>query len=387
MHRNIPRDILAVVQQRLAHYPAVALLGARQVGKTTLARQLVDQIPNALYLDLQKISDRAKIENDPELFLQMNQGRLICLDEIQLLPELFATLRSYIDVTGTMGQFLLLGSASRDLIRQSSESLAGRIAYLEITPFTRKEIEGIFDQPSHWLKGGYPRSILEDHDNHSFEWRWNYIKTFLERDIPQLGFSIPAKTLERMWTMLAHVHGQLINYSNLGNSLGVSYHTIKSYIDILEQTFVVRTLKPYEVNLGKRLVKSPKVYIRDSGLLHALLGIESINDLLGHPVVGNSFESYIIENIITHMPRWEPYFYRDSAGNEVDLLLVRGNHKIALEIKSSTAPKAGKGFWNSLKVVNPDEAWVIGHVDQTYPGPNGTIISNLHNFLLDHEPK
>ncbi|NCN04265.1 MAG: ATP-binding protein [Spirochaetales bacterium] len=384
MHNKVPRALLNIIHKRLGSYPAVALLGARQVGKTTLARQIVEQVPGALYLDLQKASDRAKIENDPELFLQLNKDHLVCLDEIQLLPEIFSSMRSSIDDTRRPGQFLMLGSASRDLIRQSSESLAGRIAYLDITPFTRTEIEGLIPQEKHWLKGGYPGSLLKDQDEESFEWRWNYIQTFLERDIPQLGFSIPAKTLERMWTMLAHTHGQLVNYSNLGKSLGVTHHTIKSYIDILEQTFVVRTLKPYEANLGKRLVKSPKVYIRDTGLLHALLGIETMNGLLGHPVVGNSFESYVIENVLTHMPRWEPSFFRDATGNEVDLVLSRGNQLIAVEIKSSTAPKVEKGFWNSLKLINPDEIWIIGQVDGTYPGPQGSTVSGLRDFLREH---
>ena len=381
MQKYIDRDIRSTVTQRLKNHPAVALLGARQAGKSTLAKVVVKEFPEALYLDLELPSDRAKIESEPELFLKLNAGRLICLDEIQLLPEIFAVLRSVIDREGSNSQFLLLGSASRDLIRQSSETLAGRIAYLNITPFTRTELEGLVPQEIHWLRGGYPRALFKSDDEESFEWRWNYIKTFLERDIPQLGFSIPARTLERFWTMLAHNHGQIVNYSSLGNSLGVSSHTIKSYIDILEQTFVVKTLKPYSTNLGKRLVKSPKIYIRDSGILHGLLGIETINDLLGHPVVGSSFEFYVIENILTCMPRWRASFYRDSTGNEVDLLLERGNRKIAVEIKCSASPKPGKGFRNSLKFLDPDEKWIIGQVDSPYPGPDGSTVTSLMEFL------
>lgn len=215
----------------------------------------------------------------------------------------------------------------------------------------------------------------------SINWRLDYIKTFLERDIPQLGFSIPALTLERFWTMLAHSHCQLVNYSNLGKSLGVSHHTIKSYIDILEQTFVIKTIKPYSTNQGKRLVKSPKVYIRDTGLLHTLLGIEEMNGLLGHPVVGNSFESYVIENILIKLPRWKYSFYRDSSGNEVALVLEKGDRCIAIEIKSSTAPTLEKGFWNSIKFLNPTELWVIAQVDYSYPGPRGVMITNLEGFL------
>lgn len=267
------------------------------------------------------------------------------------------------------------------MINQSSETLAGRIAYIDVTPFNRAEIAEVCSQEVHWLRGGYPGSILQDDDEESFEWRWNYIKTFLERDIPQLGYSIPAKTLERFWTMLAHNHGHILNYSSLGKSLGVSHHTVKSYIDILEQTFIIRTLKPFSTNLGKRLVKSSKVYIRDTGLLHALLGIEGMNDLLGHPVVGNSFESYVIENICTMFPRWAASFYRDSGGNEVDMVLERGEKRIAIEIKSSSAPKPGNGFWRSVDFLKPHETWVIGQVDSIYPGPGNSRVADLGGFL------
>jgi len=361
--------------------PVVALLGARQVGKSTIARELIREAPNALYLDLEKASDRQKVESDPELFFRANRDSLICLDEIQLLPELFRSIRSHVDENERNGQFLILGSASRDLIHQSSESLAGRIAYLEITPFSYGELPGTISLEDHWVRGGYPRSILQADAEESFEWRLNYIKTFLERDIPQLGFSIPAKTLERFWTMLAHTHGQIINYSNLGKALGVSHHTVKSYIDILEQTFVVGTLKPYSTNLRKRLIKSPKVYIRDTGILHALLGLEDLNDLLGHPVSGTSFESYVIENIRVRFSRWNLCFYRDSTGNEIDLILQRAGRTIAVEIKSSTAPKPEKGFWNAHSFLSPDESWIIGQVDSTYPGPAGTTVTSLAGFL------
>ena len=384
MHEFVERSIESAVRKRLANYPAVVLLGARQVGKSTLAKKIVGKRADAVYLDLELKSERAKIENDPELFLRMNSRKLICLDEVQRLPEVFSVLRSSIDRTGTNGQFLILGSASRDLINQSSQTLAGRIAYLDVTPFNRHELADAARQEIHWLRGGYPGSVLTANDEDSFEWRLDYIRTFLERDIPQLGFSIPAKSLERLWTMLAHHHGQIANYSSLGNALGVSHHTVKSYVDILEQTFIVRALKPYSANLGKRLVKSPKVYIRDTGLLHALLGIESMNDLLGHPVVGNSFESYVIENVCSLLSRWTPSFYRDSGGNEVDLVLERGTKRIVVEIKSSSAPKPEGGFWRSVEVLKPDEVWIIGQVDSIYPGQNGSKVSNLDGFLEHH---
>ncbi len=387
MQIMIPRSLESVLFKRLENYPAVALLGARQVGKSTLAKSVAASRSNAIYLDLELNSDRTKIEADPELFLRLNSDKLICLDEIQRLPEIFSTLRSYIDKSGVKAQFLILGSASRDLINQSSESLAGRIAFLDVTPFNRWEISGIVLQELHWLRGGYPGSILKSEEDESFEWRRNYIRTFLERDIPQLGFSIPAKSMERLWTMLAHNHGQCVNYSSLGNSLGVSHHTVKSYIDILEQTYIIRTLKPYASNLGKRLVKSPKVYMRDTGLLHALLGIEKMNDLLGHPVVGTSFESYCIENICNLLPRWTPSFYRDSTGNETDLVLERAGKKIAIDIKSSSAPKPEKGFWRSVDFLQPDEVWIIGQVDSIFPGPNGSRVSDLAGFIRSLESR
>ena len=384
MQKYLPRTLEQTIEKRLANFPVVALLGARQVGKSTLAKKIVSAHGNALYLDLELKSDRAKIETDGELFLDQNTNKLICLDEVQLLPEIFSVLRSHIDKSHSNGQFLILGSASRDLIAQSSQTLAGRIAYIDITPFNRIETLNQYNRIEHWLRGGYPGSLLKPDDEESFEWRLNYIKTFLERDIPQLGYSIPARTLERFWTMIAHTHGHVVNYSNLGKSLGVSHHTARSYIDILEQTFIIRTLPPFSTNVGKRLIKSPKVYIRDSGLLHTLLGIEEINDLLGHPVAGNSYESYIIENICTLMPRWKPMFYRDSSGNEVDLVLEKGNKTIAIEIKLSTAPKPEKGFWNAVEFLKPDDLWILGQVDSTYPGPNGSQVGNLEGFLQQY---
>lgn len=383
MAKKIERLFQEQIEMRLKHNPVVALLGARQVGKSTLANRIMESYPNSIYLDLEKRSDRNKIENDPELFLSHNKGKLICLDEIQMMPEIFSVLRSHIDENERNAQFLILGSASRDLIQQSSETLAGRIAYIEITPFHFKEIKNDIPIQDHWLKGGYPKSILQNNLDESVNWRNDYIKTFLERDIPQLGFTIPAITLERFWRMLAHTHGQVINYSSLGRSLGVTHHTIKSYVDILEQTFVIKTLEPYSSNEGKRLIKSPKVYIRDTGLLHALLEIENMNSLLGHPVVGHSFEFYVIENIIMNAPKWRYSFYRDSTGNEIDLVLEKGLRKIVIEIKSSTSPKLEKGFWNSTKFLKPDEMWLIAQVDSTYPGPQGVKITNLELFLND----
>ena len=274
-----------------------------------------------------------------------------------------------------------MGSASRDLISQSSETLAGRLAYVEITPFLFPEITNTITLTDHWLKGGYPKSILQPDLGESMDWRRDYIKTFLERDIPKLGFSIPALKLERFWKMLAHSHCQLLNLSNIGKALGVSHHTVRSYIDILEQTFLVKTLPPYTTNRKKRLIKTPKLYIRDTGLLHTLLNIEEMNDLLGHPIIGFSFESYVIENIMSHYPKWDYSFYIDSVGNEVDLILEKGRRLIAVEIKASTSPKPGKGFWNAIEFLKPTQSFVIALVKEPFPGPKGVTITNLEYFL------
>jgi len=373
------RAILTEILKRLQSNPAVALLGARQVGKSTLAAMVMAQHPNAICLDLERPSDLNKLA-DPEAFFQQFQDRLICLDEIQRAPELFALLRSVIDRNQRNGQFLFLGSASRDLIRQSSESLAGRVSYLEITPFARIEVP---DLPIHqlWLHGGYPRSLLGMDDEVSFQWREDYIRTFLERDIPQLGFHIPANTLGRFWRMLAHSHGQTLNASKLADSMGVSGHTIRKYIDLLEQTFVVRALQPWSGNSKKRLVKSPKVYIRDSGLLHALLDIASMEQLFAHPVYGTSYEGFVIENIVTQLPRWKASFYRTSSGAEMDLVLEKQGRRIAIEIKASTSPKLGRGNWSALEALQPDESFVVAPVDVSYPMSENVMVMPLDAML------
>jgi len=361
----------------LENYPVVALLGARQVGKSTLAKEISADFQDAVYLDLESPRDVNKLQ-DPEAFFELNKDSLICLDEIQRMPGLFEVLRAVVDKTRQ--RFLVLGSASRELIRQSSESLAGRIAYLELTPFTLDEIPDV-DSKTHWLRGGYPKSVLAKNDEVSFEWRLNYIRTFLERDIPQLGFNIPANTLHRLWQMLAHNQGQTLNSAKLGNSLDKSANTVRHYIDILEQTFLVRTLAPYSVNVKKRLVKAPKVFLRDSGLLHTLLDIETLNNLMGHPVYGSSFEGYVIENILVNLPRWKPHFYRTAGGAELDLVLSRGTEIVAIEIKASSAPKPSRGFWSSCEDINATRKYVIGAVDEAYPIKNGALVCSISELI------
>jgi len=344
--KYIPRQIESELHDSLLGFPAVAVLGPRQCGKSTLAKRVVAEHPSAIYLDLEKPADLAKL-HEPELFFSQHSGKLVCLDEIQRLPDIFSVLRSIIDEQGCNGQFLFLGSASRDLIRQSAETLAGRIAYLELTPLSYHEIQNSGEPVTLndlWLKGGFPDSLLTRDAKASRRWRENFIRTFLERDIPQLGFRIPAPALRRVWQMCAHDQGQLLNSSKLGASLGVSHTTFRSYIDLLSETYMLRILPPYIPNIKKRLVKSPKVYLRDSGILHSLLAIDTFDDLLGHPVFGASWETVAMEAIIASFPGWEPFFYRTVTGVEIDLILVRGSRKMAFEFKASTAPKVTKGF-------------------------------------------
>ena len=381
----IKRFLTEKIRKKLPNIPGVIILGPRQCGKSTLAKAIISEIENAVYLDLERPSDINKL-TDPEAFFSLNADKLICLDEIQRVPELFPILRSVIDENRRNGQFIILGSASPDLIRQSSETLAGRVSYFELTPFLFKEISE-HSSPNKlrklWLRGGFPRSYLASDEKESFEWRLNFIRTFLERDIPQLGFRIPAKTLERFWKMCAHLHGQLLNSSKLGESLGVSHHTVRSYSDLLEQTFVLRVLRPYESNLKKRLIKSPKIYIRDTGLLHALLDIESHNELLGHPVYGASWEGFVIENILSVLPNWNAFFYRAASGSELDLVLEKGKRRIAVECKVSTSPTLNRGFWNAVKDLALREVWIIAPIRESYPGGRGVTVAPLEAFI-DH---
>lgn len=365
----IKRQIEPELRECLFDFPATAVLGPRQCGKTTLAQKIIADKPTALYLDLERHADLAKLQ-EPELFFAQHRGKLICLDEVQRLPDIFPLLRSIIDSHAGNGHFLLLGSASRELIRQSSETLAGRIAYLELTPLLYQEIaksEKIISLQTFWMRGGFPDSLLARTDKSSRRWRDNFIRTFLERDIPQLGFRIPAPTLRRVWQMCAHTQGQLLNSSQLGSALGVSHTTFRSYIDLLAETYMLRILPSYAANLKKRLIKSPKVYLRDTGILHSLLAIDSFDDLLGHPNFGASWETLAMETIIAAFPEWEPFFYRTAAGTELDLVLIRGNRKLAFEFKASTSPHVTKGFWNGLKDLKIEKAWIIAPIDAGYP--------------------
>jgi len=376
MHSYYRREKENIIKKHLDTFPCVALLGARQVGKSTLAKHILKDYKSSIYLDLEDPRDIAKLQ-EPLAFLEANNDKMICIDEVQRKPEIFQIFRTYLDQNNRTGQLLILGSASRDLIKQSSESLAGRISYIEINPFVANEVK---DLNRLWMQGGYPISYQQDSEM-SYDWRINYIRTFLERDIPQLGINIPAEKLRRFWTMLAHCNGSLLNASKLASSMGVSIPTVKNYLDILEGTFVIRQLRPYHSNTKKRLIKSPKVYIRDTGLTHCLLGIENYNDLLGHPALGNSYEAFIIASILERFPRYEASFYRSSGGAEIDLVLQKGNQKIAIEIKSSQAPSLNKGFFEALKVIKPQRVLVVAPVDKPYPLKADVWVYNLESLL------
>lgn len=335
-----------------------------------------------LYLDLQNLDDLNKLR-EPMLFFQANQDVTICLDEIQLVPELFSVLRSEIDRHRRPGRFILLGSASQDLIQKTSESLAGRVGLIELTPFTIEEVEQNidFELNKFWLRGGYPDSYLASSEQGSVLWRENFLRTYVERDIPQLGFQIPALQLRRLLTMCAHNQGQLFNSSKLGESLGVTYQTIRRYIDLMEQTFIIRSLPPFEKNIKKRLVKSPKIFVRDSGLLHRLLQVDDFNSLMGNPVFGSSWEGFVIENIISSLRDCKFSFYRSATGDELDLLIERGSRTIAVECKASSAPQVTKGFWRALETTKPDKTYIVSPVSASYPFKNDVEVCGLSDFL------
>lgn len=372
MQSYVSRNIESELTECLVQFPCTAILGPRQCGKTSVAKTIVNQRNDSVYLDLERPADAQKLL-EPELFFEEHKTRLICLDEIQRVPELFPVLRGWVD-RNPSSRFLILGSASRDLIRQSSESLAGRIAYLELTPFLSEELGACaIPEKKLWMRGGFPDSLLASSEAASLRWRNQFIQTFLERDIPLLGFSIPPQTLRRVWFMCAHGHGQVLNASAFASSLGVSHTTVRKYVELLAQTFMVRILPPFEVNLKKRMVKTPKVYLRDSGILHALLGLDTFSDLLGHPVYGASWEGFALEQILAGYPGWTAGFYRTSDGTELDLVLEKGGQRIGFEFKASASPSLTKGFWNSCEVLNLDKAFIVAPVDAGF-----RIKKNVH---------
>ena len=377
----IPRDLEAAVRASLRRFPVVALVGARQVGKTTLAHRLLRRMPGqAVLLDLERPSDLAKIA-EPELYLEPLAGKLVVLDEVQRAPGLFQVLRALVDAHRRPGRFLLLGSASPDLLRQSAESLAGRVVYYELGPFALHEV-GSAHAARLWLRGGFPGSYLARSESASLTWRDAFIATHLERDLPQLGVRVPAANLRRFWLMLAHGHGQLWNASRIGASLGLTAPTIRHYLDILSATLMVRELPPYHANLKKRLVKTPKVYIRDSGILHGLLGLKTRDEVLAHPVCGASWEGWAIEQILALAPaRARPSFYRTAAGAEVDLVLEQpAGSMLGFEIKRSVEPRPSRGLLAAMEDLGLRKAYLVCPVRERFvlaPGVEAVPVEEL----------
>jgi predicted AAA+ superfamily ATPase len=389
MQGMIKRRIQSNLQDLLGSSPAVALIGPRQVGKTTLALEISETRPS-IYLDLESDADRAKL-GEPELYLSQHTDKLVILDEVHRLPNLFQNLRGLIDrgrrSGRKAGQFLLLGSASVDLLRQSGETLAGRIAYLEMHPIDGLEVP-TEDISRLWVRGGFPDSFLAEGDHISQRWRQDFIRTYLERDIPQLGPRIPAETLRRFWTMLAHHQSGLLNAAEFARSLGVDGKTVASYLDLLVDLLLVRRLEPWHANVGKRLVKSPRIYVRDSGLTHTLLGLANEEQLLGHPVAGASWEGFAIETLIAAAPTGTTAnFYRTAAGAEIDLLLtLPGRRPWAIEIKRSLSPTLEKGFYLACEDLEPEQRLVLYPGEVSFPLKNDVTalsISSAARMLQD----
>jgi len=364
----------------LKGFPCVAIIGPRQVGKTTLAKQIQKGYESTIYLDLELRNDFVKLE-DPETYLKQFEDHLVIIDEVQRKKELFPVLRALIDQNRIPGRFLILGSAAPDLLRNSSESLAGRIAYYELTPFLVPEVYPENEITELWVRGGFPDPFLKK--KYWLEWMNNFVKTNFERDLPNLGFPADSITGERLWTMLAHYHGNIINYAEIGKSLELSIHTIKKYIGFLENAFLVRTISPFHSNAKIRLVKSPKVYIRDSGILHYLSGIESFDQLLGNPKKGASWEGFVIEQIIPLLsPNRKVYFYRTHDGAELDLVITKGERPVAgIEIKFGSGPSATRGNTEAVHFLETVQNFLLIKDEEDYLLSNGFRVCGLNIFL------
>ena len=377
------RFVTAHIMEDLDFFPIVGIIGPRQVGKTTLAKFIRQDLPSkSLYLDLELDSDLRRLA-DAEAFLKFHQDKCIILDEVQRMPELFPLLRALVDQDRRAGRFILLGSASPEMLSKSSETLAGRISYSELTPLSWPEVSPNFTREEHWLRGGFPQALLSKKHIHRKRWLSNFIETFIYRDLQGLNYIVTPKLVENLLEMLVSINGNILNMSDLSRSLGVSQPTINRYLDILEGGFIITRLQPYFVNVSKRIIKAPKIYIRDSGILHNIANIESYEQLLGHNIVGGSFEGYVIEQIRRSVTSdWKFYFYRTQKGAETDLVLITPNgKKICIEIKLSNNPTVSRGFYQTLEDIKPDYSFVIMPEGQEYPKDHNIWVCSLDLFL------
>lgn len=378
-----PRQIEPILLERVSHFPVVGITGARQAGKTTLAKTIQEKLQKtSLYLDLELPSDLAKLQS-PELFLRENEDKTVIIDEVQRMPELFPLLRSLVDIKRVPGRFIILGSASPELLKQSSETLAGRISYLELSPFHCREYPAN-NFKTLWLRGGFPPALFAAGEAMAFQWLSDFVTTFIERDLPQFGLITPSQVLRRLLQMLTSIHSNLLNYSLLANSLGLTMPTVKRYFSYLENAYFLRILSPWYVNVSKRLVKTPKVYFIDSGVLHALTGISDFNQLLGHPIAGASWEGYVIQQIIANLPpNMHPFFYRTKDGSELDLVLVKGNEvKLAVEIKLTDHPSLTRGNRIAHTDLGKPPLFILTPGGGDYPLEENIRVSDLEHFWM-----
>lgn len=385
----IVRAIEKQVLEDLSFFPVISILGPRQVGKTTLVKALQAVIPKeTLYLDLELDTDKSRL-SDPEVFLKFHQHKCVIIDEAQRMPQLFPLLRALVDMDRQPARFILLGSASPEIIKGSSETLAGRISYIELMPFSRLEITSQYSLQQHWLKGGFPQALLASKEQQTYRWLKNFIETYIQRDILELGYQITPQVFRNLLNMLAVLNGNILNVTDLSRSLGITQPTVNRYLDLLEGSFIIERLSPYFANVTKRLVKSPKVYIRDSGVLHSIANITSYEQLLGHPAIGASWEGYVIEQIkrVTNN-NWEYYYYRTHKGAEADLVLISPNgKKTGIEIKLSTSPVVSRGFYETVVDLGVDFQYVIVPQGESYPKANNLWVTSLDEFLKVHIPQ
>lgn len=378
------RGVIQHAIKSLKYFPVLAILGPRQCGKTTLAKEIMIDYPDALYLDMERPSDLRKLE-DPELFFNVHTGKLIIIDEIQHRSDLFPVIRSFVDQSQKKSPIIVTGSASMDLIRQGGETLAGRITFIDLSPLTVMEVRDI-DIIKQWLYGGFPGSLIAPDDELSMEWREQYIRTFIERDLPMLGLKMPSVSLQRLLLLLAHNHGGIINLSKTGENFGVSHTQMRHYIDFLCGSFLIRVLQPCEPNLKKQIVKTPKIYYRDSGLLHAILNISKPHTLLGCTMLGESWEGFVIEQVLSSISsRWKASFYRTHKGAELDLILELGDICVGIECKAHTAPVVKKGFWIAIDdlQIKPGSRWIVCPIDEQYSYKEGAMIGGVRQ-IIDH---